>query len=141
MVRRPPGSTRTDTLLPYTTLFRSQRAEGRWACRTRPGRTCRPGDRGDRTRADHAPFRALPGGGDRRHDRGPSAVLPGQCPPLKRFPVLIAADAVGQPGDDAGEPLILGGGIEEQATQDDLAAGNEATAFGERKSPRLNSSH
>src|SRR3546814_7828835 len=24
MIRRPPGSTRTDTLLPYTTLFRSQ---------------------------------------------------------------------------------------------------------------------
>src|SRR3546814_16563821 len=26
MIRRPPGSTRTDTLFPYTTLFRSQRA-------------------------------------------------------------------------------------------------------------------
>src|SRR3546814_17279988 len=25
MIRRPPGSTRTDTLFPYTTLFRSQR--------------------------------------------------------------------------------------------------------------------
>src|SRR3546814_16920438 len=24
MIRRPPGSTRTDTLSPYTTLFRSQ---------------------------------------------------------------------------------------------------------------------
>src|SRR3546814_9844050 len=24
MIRRPPGSTRTDTLVPYTTLFRSQ---------------------------------------------------------------------------------------------------------------------
>src|SRR3546814_15166283 len=24
MIRRPPSSTRTDTLLPYTTLFRSQ---------------------------------------------------------------------------------------------------------------------
>src|SRR3546814_18486500 len=114
MIRRPPRSTRTDTLFPSPPLFRS---------------TCRPGDRGDRTRADQAPFRALPGGGDRRHDRGPSAVLPGQCPPLERFPVLIAADAVGQLGDDAGEPLILGGGIEEQATQDDLAAGIEATAF------------
>src|SRR3546814_3860266 len=27
MIRRPPRSTRTDTLFPYTTLFRSQRAE------------------------------------------------------------------------------------------------------------------
>src|SRR3546814_7963733 len=26
MIRRPPRSTRTDTLFPYTTLFRSQRA-------------------------------------------------------------------------------------------------------------------
>src|SRR3546814_8924004 len=35
MIRRPPRSTRTDTLFPYTTLFRSgeqrgQRGEGTW---------------------------------------------------------------------------------------------------------------
>src|SRR3546814_4481115 len=28
MIRRPPGSTRTDTLFPYTTLFRSCRLAG-----------------------------------------------------------------------------------------------------------------
>src|SRR3546814_12083290 len=28
MIRRPPRSTRTDTLLPYTTLFRSRAIEG-----------------------------------------------------------------------------------------------------------------
>src|SRR3546814_10169377 len=28
MIRRPPRSTRTDTLFPYTTLFRSLRADG-----------------------------------------------------------------------------------------------------------------
>src|SRR3546814_16262425 len=28
MIRRPPGSTRTDTLFPYTTLFRSKLHEG-----------------------------------------------------------------------------------------------------------------
>src|SRR3546814_18022463 len=28
MIRRPPRSTRTDTLLPYTTLFRSQSDDG-----------------------------------------------------------------------------------------------------------------
>src|SRR3546814_14111726 len=27
MIRRPPGSTRTDTLFPYTTLFRSARGD------------------------------------------------------------------------------------------------------------------
>src|SRR3546814_8907139 len=29
MIRRPPRSTRTDTLFPYTTLFRSQAEQGR----------------------------------------------------------------------------------------------------------------
>src|SRR3546814_2317246 len=29
MIRRPPRSTRTDTLFPYTTLFRSRRPRGR----------------------------------------------------------------------------------------------------------------
>src|SRR3546814_7622583 len=29
MIRRPPRSTRTDTLFPYTTLFRSSRTDGR----------------------------------------------------------------------------------------------------------------
>src|SRR3546814_14878361 len=34
MIRLPPGSTRTDTLFPYTTLFRSGRADAaRIACR------------------------------------------------------------------------------------------------------------
>src|SRR3546814_15364250 len=37
MIRRPPRSTRTDTLFPYTTLFRSRQAEetsdGRIVCR------------------------------------------------------------------------------------------------------------
>src|SRR3546814_5343854 len=34
MTRRPPRSTRTDTLFPYTTLFRSQPAFGRAATRS-----------------------------------------------------------------------------------------------------------
>src|SRR3546814_13239577 len=37
MIRPPPRSTRTDTLFPYTTLFRSDTAHARWphACRAR----------------------------------------------------------------------------------------------------------
>src|SRR3546814_12359072 len=35
MIRRPPRSTRTDTLFPYTTLFRSLRAV-RWTRPLRP---------------------------------------------------------------------------------------------------------
>src|SRR3546814_2086628 len=37
MIRRPPRSTRTDTLFPYTTLFRSPRRR-----RRRARRLCRP---------------------------------------------------------------------------------------------------
>src|SRR3546814_2560339 len=36
MIRRPPRSTRTDTLFPYTTLFRSGRGRGPRACLHRP---------------------------------------------------------------------------------------------------------
>src|SRR3546814_9741430 len=45
MIRRPPRSTRTDTLFPYTTLFRSSRlrstrtGRGDWSNRSRPYRT------------------------------------------------------------------------------------------------------
>src|SRR3546814_10981857 len=42
MIRRPPRSTRTDTLLPYTTLFRSHRSQFHalilvWPCSRSPG--------------------------------------------------------------------------------------------------------
>src|SRR3546814_7326730 len=39
MIRRPPRSTRTDTLFPYTTLFRSPPRRG--LARHRPGRLAR----------------------------------------------------------------------------------------------------
>src|SRR3546814_14052139 len=35
MIRRPPRSTRTDTLFPYTTLFRSQYRKSQWSRFTR----------------------------------------------------------------------------------------------------------
>src|SRR3546814_7651843 len=65
MIRRPPRSTRTDTLFPYTTLFQSLRREAALAravvlLRVQPGqrRPRRPAghaDRGDHPRwgADH----------------------------------------------------------------------------------------
>src|SRR3546814_3920392 len=48
MIRRPPRSTRTDTLFPYTTLFRSLPARSAcWAsapaARARPAAASRPG--------------------------------------------------------------------------------------------------
>src|SRR3546814_9270941 len=50
MIRRPPRSTRTDTLFPYTTLFRS--AEGRQCQHRRGPRGVLPDDFADR----HAGF-------------------------------------------------------------------------------------
>src|SRR3546814_18559889 len=38
MIRRPPRSTRTDTLFPYTTLFRSRRSNGTGRLVADPGR-------------------------------------------------------------------------------------------------------
>src|SRR3546814_7512014 len=52
MIRRPPRSTRTDTLFPYTTLFRSRRPpppSGVDNANTSPGSTATATDRGGPT--------------------------------------------------------------------------------------------
>src|SRR3546814_9087290 len=70
MIRRPPRSTRTDTLVPYTTLFRSPRLHGvsprqrerqrhvetgaRRVARTGPGRIARSGPDRARSTAEQA---------------------------------------------------------------------------------------
>src|SRR3546814_2062060 len=56
MIRRPPRSTRTDTLFPYTTLFRSRPRRGR--CRAavrRRGRDRPPSRDGQRGKRQSAP--------------------------------------------------------------------------------------
>src|SRR3546814_2267902 len=53
MIRRPPRSTRTDTLCPYTTLFRSKLPE-RTAPRRHPGAAKRIAAGADRTDPRHA---------------------------------------------------------------------------------------
>src|SRR3546814_14109444 len=40
MIRRPPRSTRTDTLFPYTTLFRSPACAARRLAQVRPAARC-----------------------------------------------------------------------------------------------------
>src|SRR3546814_3394536 len=50
MIRRPPRSTRTDTLFPYTTLFRSQVPEGCAPSADAPSRAHRRRPRLDRQR-------------------------------------------------------------------------------------------
>src|SRR3546814_8087444 len=47
MIRRPPRSTRTDTLFPYTTLFRSSHGAGRAAAVAGHRTACRRTERGD----------------------------------------------------------------------------------------------
>src|SRR3546814_2767229 len=51
MLRRPPRSTRTDTLFPYTTLFRSPGADARRGSRARGRRLEGGASTGDRPRA------------------------------------------------------------------------------------------
>src|SRR3546814_110246 len=65
MIRRPPRSTRTDTLFPYTTLFRSPHERLRRAAGGEPGAGLRdpPGDRAAR-RTARAVGEVLPRGGD-----------------------------------------------------------------------------
>src|SRR3546814_7521166 len=57
MIRRPPRATRTDTLFPYTTLFRSVAAVRRRRHRRAFARARQPGPdrRGDRRQAGRAP--------------------------------------------------------------------------------------
>src|SRR3546814_15824409 len=82
MIRRPPRSTRTDTLFPYTTLFRSHRG-GDTGAADPPSMAARP---------------TLAGGGVlARHDRPAAAEGPcGERPPA----TLDGAD--GAPDGDRG---------------------------------------
>src|SRR3546814_13215474 len=64
MIRRPPSSTRTDTLFPYTTLFRSQ-------CAVVAARICAVVPEGVRQQGSRIDARALDAGmGADRHRRG-----------------------------------------------------------------------
>src|SRR3546814_8998270 len=70
MIRRPPRSTRTATLLPYTTLFRADRAEQLY-CHLRQGNPGgHPRSSARRPSEKETGWRA---GGFRRADRAPGA--------------------------------------------------------------------
>src|SRR3546814_19810250 len=105
MIRRPPRSTRTDTLFPYTTLFRSHPAPGRrtppTTARRRRRRHGRSGRRaGWRRPARRGPRsprgRPVPGGAARRAIALPAAVLDQRC-------------GAGQPAAEAA--AVYGGGV------------------------------
>src|SRR3546814_4968865 len=73
MIRRPPRSTRTDTLFPYTTLFRSHGHQQRYRKQSGPRATGSP--QVPQYRRDHRPCRRRPVAGacwlqqGRRHAR------------------------------------------------------------------------
>src|SRR3546814_10229180 len=111
MIRRPPRSTRTDTLFPYTTLFRSLDRHGRRAALVLAERLARrQADppivqrAGDRTAMDDA---------------------------LAEPPMLVRAAV------EESKHLALGGAEH----RDVVAAFDLYRAAADRKSTRLNSSH
>src|SRR3546814_1647556 len=83
MIRRPPRSTRTDTLFPYTTLFRS---EPRWAW-WRPRQARRPPRRDVPAAILVEPAADCAGGADQPHGHG-----------VVRLRPRLLRDGVGRPG-------------------------------------------
>src|SRR3546814_6295456 len=133
MIRRPPRSTRTDTLFPYTTLFRSiafERVEHRVEKRLRKNRRSEIADAG---RVDAIMVAAL---------GGVAAGRDGQAAfeRLAHLGALLARD-----GEELG--VVVGGEVAREAGVDVLLAGpalplgQGTTAQLDRKSTRLNSSH
>src|SRR3546814_5956130 len=80
MIRRPPRSTRTDTLFPYTTLFRSLGRHAALGCRAAPARQRQqPGNHA------HQPvIRGLPDRSRGRRLATPPAILEGGLVPTQK---------------------------------------------------------
>src|SRR3546814_7193844 len=136
MIRRPPRSTRTDTLFPYTTLFRSSRCAA-WSC-PRSSAQC-PQQKGAQ------PPRAL--GGERRQNTArmvgnmvgqrrvvfeyimieqvaPQCLLPGRQVADRQDRVIERRLRLPEPGGGVAPPLV-----------------DKDVERIDRKSTRLNSSH
>src|SRR3546814_6053889 len=95
MIRRPPRSTRTDTLFPYTTLFRSSPARRGW--RRRADREARP----HQPRLEDGEGRQalrFRGARRRRRRQGPRRLRPRQGPRGSRSD--FEGDRRGEEGDD-----------------------------------------
>src|SRR3546814_4885318 len=78
MIRRPPRSTRTDTLFPYTTLFRSLEIKAVAACGPRHLAAHRDARRGQMCTPDIIAV----GGDPECHMQRPRAVVAGDRPAL-----------------------------------------------------------
>src|SRR3546814_15087346 len=100
-IRRPPRSTRTDTLFPYTTLFRSRRA-----ARRRPA--------ADDGRRRHRPRRAAAGRQRIRRGRPVSRTLP---PPRFDDPAAFGRVAVLMGGTTSEREVSLDSETEEHTSE------------------------
>src|SRR3546814_2330777 len=115
MIRRPPRSTRTDTLFPYTTLFRS-----REFVQKLPGLI-------DRLDSTLAKLDSAAGGADQILNENRGAIR------------SFANDGLSQLGPTLGELRTL---IRDLRRISDRLEGNPSRfLLGDRKSTRLNSSH
>src|SRR3546814_16202687 len=117
MIRRPPRSTRTDTLFPYTTLFRS-------AGRPRRRRLSHQQPHEPRLSQHVAKRRAKRRAGCRK-GAGPSLFLPLQCHGL--------AQSLGEPHGAALDLVLRPGGV---AAQTAVAVGEAGGVLPERGTER-----
>src|SRR3546814_9233476 len=120
MIRRPPRSTRTDTLFPYTTLFRSPGDAKAAAGGARDLAQCvEPrrvrGEGGD----DHPPLRRA----DRRDETGAQVALAPRC---------FGVEDIGRIADEHIDALVADRGQRSRGRR---------LAEEDRQSTRLNSSH
>src|SRR3546814_5337786 len=91
MIRRPPRSTRTDTLFPYTTLFRSSLLvlSKVFSCKKPTPAPClsqeKTLERFHACPSRHSSGKAQPPHPDRQPEAGRSAGCRQPCPPPRRF--------------------------------------------------------
>src|SRR3546814_7734816 len=123
MIRRPPRSTRTDTLFPYTTLFRSK---------------CSIDETDDDDRSpitdDQRRF------AQRSHDHMTLAVVMGPIAATKLVPVAVTLK-MGLPGDHLPYPRDFLVKKLRTFNEDEQSEAWELFGQGDRKSTRLNSSN
>src|SRR3546814_5622663 len=134
MIRRPPRSKRTDTLFPYTTLFRAQRVGGEGAVGIPLARV----DGGPGTGVDHRIWLCA-------GDGGVDGVAVGQ---VERGPSTgqhLVAGLAARPDQVVAELAV---GVREEHPNGALSSGRQhhswaryQTTVADRKSTRLNSSH
>src|SRR3546814_3777859 len=137
MIRRPPRSTRTDTLLPYTTLFRSTPAQGLVKCITGKDGVCRADKTGCGQSAEIAPIKAVGRRVQQEQFVCPNAVtaLPAWQRPTHSVVRFGYGDTVAVHRDDSADAARPLPGQAHDMFHEGYADRQA------RKSPRLNSRH